>query len=35
MEQNWSIKEYEIRDLFGILEIVNVNAINGIILENI
>ena len=35
MQKNWLIKEYAIRDLFDILEIVNVNAINGMILENI
>ena len=32
--KNWSTKEYVIRDLFGILAIVNVNVINYVMLEN-
>ena len=33
--KNWLIKEFVIRDLFGIQVIVNVNVINHMILENI
>ena len=33
--KNGLTKEYMIRDLFGILAIVNVNVINDVILENI
>ena len=33
--KNWLIKVYGIKDLFGILVIVNVNVINLVILENI
>ena len=33
--KNWLTKEYAIKDLFGILAIVNVNGINHVILENI
>ena len=33
--KNGLAKEYVIRDLFGILVIVNVNAINHMMLENI
>ena len=32
--KNWSTKEYVIRDLFGILAIVNMNVINYVMLEN-
>ena len=33
--KNWSKKEYEIKDLFGIQVIVNLNVINHVMLENI
>ena len=33
--KNWLINVVAIKDLFGILEIVNVNVINHLILENI
>ena len=33
--KNGLTKEYMIRDLFGILAIVNVNMMNDVILENI
>ena len=33
--KNWLINAVAIKDLFGILEIVNVNVINHLILENI
>ena len=33
--KNWLIKLYVVRDIFGILVIVNVNVINHLILENI
>ena len=32
--KNWLASEYVIKDLFGILEIVNGNAINYVVLEN-
>ena len=32
--KNWLTKKYVIRDLFGILVIVNVNVINNVMLEN-
>ena len=32
--KNWLIKEYTIRDLFGIKVIVNVNVIIDVMLEN-
>ena len=32
--KNWLIKEFVIKDLFGILVIVNVNVINPVMLEN-
>ena len=33
--KNWLTKVYAIKDLFGIQVIVNVNAINHVMLENI
>ena len=33
--KNWLIKEYVIKDLFGILVIVIVNVINDVMLEDI
>ena len=33
--KNWLKKEYAIKDLIGILVIVNVNVINHVMLENI
>ena len=33
--KNWLTKEYVIKDLFGIQVIMNVNAINHVMLENI
>ena len=33
--KNWLTKEYVIKDLFGILVIVNVNVINHVMSENI
>ena len=33
--KNWLIKVYGIKDIFGILVIVNVNAIDHMMLENI
>ena len=32
--KNWSTKQYVIKDLFGILAIVNVDVINYVMLEN-
>ena len=32
--KNWLTKKYVIRNLFGILVIVNVNVINNVMLEN-
>ena len=32
---NLSIKEYMIKDLFGVLAVVNMNVINHVMLENI
>ena len=33
--KNWLTKEYVIKDLFGILVIVNVNVINHVMFQNI